>query len=154
MSDRVVCNWRDIMDRRRFLAAAPLALAAPRLARAAETDPIRLRDLYERDMSFSAVALENEGRRVDIAGFMAPPLQAESTFFVLTKMPMAVCPFCEPGMDWPDDLLAVYARRTVEVVRFNIPLVTSGVLELGDYVDPELGFYSKVRLTDASYVRA
>ena len=142
------------MDRRTFLALAPLALAVPCAVRAQEEGPIRLRDLYNRDMSFSDVALAHEGRRVDVAGFMAPPLKAESSFFVLTKMPMAVCPFCEPNTTWPDDLLAVYARRTVEVIRFNVPLVTTGVLELGDYVDPELGFYSKVRLVEATYERA
>ena len=85
---------------------------------------------------------------------MAPPLKAESTFFVLTKKPMAVCPFCEPGMPWPDDILAIYARRVVDVIGFNIPIVTQGRLELGDYVDPELGFASRVRLVDATYARA
>ena len=146
------------MHRRMFLTLAPVALAAPALIRpgaihAEEAGPIRLRDLYNRDMSFSDVALASQGQRIDVDGFMAPPLKAESTFFVLTKMPLAVCPFCEPGQTWPDDILAVYARRLVEVVPFNVPLRASGTLELGDYVDPELGFYSKVRLTDATYDR-
>ena len=146
------------MQRRRLLALAPAALAVPSLLRpgaawAENTGPIRLRDLYNRDMSFSDIALANKGQRIDVDGFMAPLLKAESTFFVLTKMPMAVCPFCEPGQTWPDDILAVYARRVVEVLPFNVPLRTTGVLELGDHVDPELGFYSKVRLSDASYAR-
>ena len=144
------------MHRRLFLAA-PLILAAPALIApgAAHADePIRMRDLYNKDLSFSDVALGNEGKRITVSGFMAPPLKAESEFFVLTKRPMAVCPFCEPGMPWPDDILAVYARRVVQVIGFNIPILTEGVLELGDYVDPELGFASKVRLTDAAYRRA
>ena len=33
-----------------------------------------------------------EGKRIRVEGYMAPPLKAESTFFVLTKRPMAVCP--------------------------------------------------------------
>jgi hypothetical protein len=136
-----------------LLPAASLATALPtRLL--AEGEPIRLRDLYNRDMSFSDLALSHEGERITIAGFMAPPLKAESQFFVLTKMPMAVCPFCEPGMPWPDDILAVYAKRVVNVIPFNVPIQTTGVLELGDFVDPELGFYSKVRLKDATYARA
>jgi len=136
-----------------LLPAASLSTALPtRLL--AQVEPIRLRDLYNRDMSFSALALSHEGERITIAGFMAPPLKAESQFFVLTKMPMAVCPFCEPGMPWPDDILAVYAKRVVNFIPFNVPIQTTGVLELGDYVDPELGFYSKVRLTDATYARA
>ncbi|QDA36554.1 hypothetical protein E4191_19940 (plasmid) [Paracoccus liaowanqingii] len=144
------------MSRRQILSllpALPLAAALPGGVRAQDA-AIRLRDLYNRDLSFSDLALSNEGQRITIVGFMAPPLRAESNFFVLTKMPMAVCPFCEPGMPWPDDILAVYAKRVVDVVPFNVPLQTSGLLELGDCVDPELGFYSKVRLTDATYGRA
>jgi hypothetical protein len=140
------------MNRRTFLALAP-ALLAPAALRA-QGEPIRLRDLYERDMSFSDLARAHEGKRVAVAGFMAPPLKAESTFFVLTKMPMAVCPFCEPGQTWPDDILAVRARRVVEVIHFNVPIVTTGILELGDHVDEEFGFYSRVRLTDAVPERA
>jgi len=145
------------MHRRLFLALAPAALAVPALIRpaaAAQDDgSIRLRDLYNRDMTFSDLALANEGQRIDVDGFMAPPLKAESTFFVLTKMPMAVCPFCEPGQTWPDDILAVYARRVVDVIPFNVPMRASGILEMGDYTDPELGFYSRVRLSDATYER-
>lgn len=136
-----------------LVSAAPFVLTMPGRIRAQE-GPIKLRDLYNRDMSFSDIALSNEGERVTIAGFMAPPLKAESNFFVLTKMPMAVCPFCEPGTPWPDDILAVYAKRVVNIVPFNVPLETTGVLELGEYIDPELGFYSEVRLSDATYARA
>lgn len=140
------------MNRRQVLCLLPLFTVLPRLARA--DAPIKMRDLYNKDLSFSDLALANEGERIAVSGFMAPPLKAESVFFVLTKMPMAVCPFCEPGMPWPDDLLAIYAKRVIEVVPFNVPIVVEGVLELGDYVDPEFGFYSKVRLSDASYSRA
>ncbi len=140
------------MNRRTLLAAMPcLALARP--APAAETRTL-LRDLYNKDLSFSDLALAAEGKRITVPGFMAPPLKAESVFFVLTKMPMAVCPFCEPGMPWPDDILAVYARRVVDAVPFNVPIEVTGLLELGDAVDPELGFYSKVRLVDATFQRA
>ena len=146
------------MDRRRLLAlwcALPL-LPGNAVAQAeAEGDgAIRLRDLYRPDRSFSDLALALEGERIVVAGFMAPPLRAESSFFVLTKMPMAVCPFCEPGAPWPTDILAVYARRVVDTVPFNVPIHTTGFLELGDHVDPELGFASKVRLTDAAFERA
>jgi len=136
---------------RRHLLALPLALLAPRAV--AQDGPILLRDLYNKDLSFSDAALSAEGGRLTVEGFMAPPLKADSVFFVLTKRPMAVCPFCEPGMPWPDDILAVYAKRIVDVVPFNVPIVVEGVLELGDEVDPELGFYSKVRLTDATFRR-
>ncbi|MFN4128981.1 MAG: hypothetical protein ACK4GC_04085, partial [Paracoccaceae bacterium] len=77
--------------RRRLLSllpALPLAAMLPGRLRA-EGGPIRLRDLYNRDLSFSDLALSHEGERITIAGFMAPPLRAETNFFVLTKMPMA-----------------------------------------------------------------
>jgi len=141
------------MIRRTLLAALPALAIAPRLVLAAGDAPIKLRDLYNKDLSFSDLALAAEGQRFSVAGFMAPPLKADSVFFVLTKTPMAVCPFCEPGMPWPDDILAVYAKRVVDVIPFNVPINVTGLLELGDAVDPELGFYSKVRLVDASFAR-
>jgi len=144
-----------VMFRRTLLAALPAIVLSRSLpARAAEDAPVKLRDLYNKDLSFSDLALTNQGIRTTIAGFMASPLKAEPVFFVLTKMPMAVCPFCEPGMPWPDDILAVYAKRVNDVIPFNVPILVTGVLELGDAVDPELGFYSKVRLTDATFARA
>lgn len=142
------------MIRRTLLAALPAVLLARPAFAATPDSPMKLRDLYTRDMGFSDLALSQKGSRTTIAGYMAPPLKAYSVFFVLTKMPMAVCPFCEPGTPWPDDILAVYAKRVVEVIPFNVPILVTGVLELGDAVDPELGFYSKVRLMDATYDRA
>lgn len=144
------------MNRRHLLGMLPALVAAQvlPLPLTAQDAVIRMRDLYNKDLSFSALALASAGQRITVAGFMAPPLKAESQFFVLTKMPMAVCPFCEPGMPWPDDLLAIYAKRVVQVVPFNVPITVTGLLELGDHVDPDLGFYSKVRLTDATFARA
>ena len=142
------------MDRRRFVVLSPALLLVPRAASAQEEDgTIRLRDLYNKNMSFSDVALASEGQRIVVNGFMAPPLKAESTFFVLTKMPMAVCPFCEPGQTWPDDILPVYTRRVVDPSPFNVPMQTTGILELGDYVDPDTGFFSVLRLVEATYER-
>ncbi|MEE2951518.1 MAG: hypothetical protein VYD57_09760 [Pseudomonadota bacterium] len=120
----------------------------------AETEIIKLRDLYEKDQSFTKLAKRLEGQRVGVEGYMAPPLKAESNFFVLTRRPMAVCPFCESEADWPDDILAVYAKRVVDVVRYNVKLVTTGRLELGAFTDPETGFVSRVRLADATFERA
>ena len=142
------------MDRRRFLVLSSALSLLPHASAAQEGDgTIRLRDLYNKDKSFSDLALAREGQRITVDGFMAPPLKAESTFFVLTKMPMAVCPFCEPGQTWPDDILPVYTRRVVDPLPFNIPMNATGILELGDYVDPETGFFSKLRLTEAIYER-
>ena len=124
---------------------AACALAAPK--------SVKMRELYNKDLSFSDFAKEHEGKVIAVNGFMAPPLKAESKFFVLTKMPMAVCPFCEPEADWPDDILAIYARRIVDVLPFNRRIIVEGRLELGGYSDPDTGFYSMVRLENATYRR-
>ncbi|WP_108658244.1 hypothetical protein [Acuticoccus kandeliae] len=142
------------MDRRDFLSAMGAAALLGAVARpAGAEDVVRMRDLYNKDLSFSDYAKAMDGKRVTLQGFMAPPLKAESNFFVLTKRPMAVCPFCETSAEWPDDIVAIYSKRTVEVVPFNVRIVSRGVLELGDHRDEETGFVSRVRIVDASYER-
>jgi hypothetical protein len=138
------------LNRRTILLTGLGTLAAPGLLRA-QTAPIKLRDLYNKDQSMTDLALSLEGKRASFEGFMAPPLKAEAKFFVLTKRPMATCPFCESSADWPDDILAVYTKRIVDVIPFNVGIETRGVLQLGDYKDPETGFFSRVRLMDATY---
>ena len=142
------------MTRRQFLAGAGTVSlwAIPGLSVLANP-VIKLRDLYNKDLSFSDLALSIEGDRVAVKGYMAPPLKAESVFFVLTKRPMATCPFCNDGDDWPDDIAAIYGKRTVNVQPFNVGIVVSGTLELGDYKDPETGFFSRVRLINATISR-
>lgn len=145
------------MNRRGFFATATGAvITAPFIAtRAMAAEPqVRLRELYNNDMSFTPFAIEHEGQRVAIEGFMAPPLKADSEFYVLTNRPMAVCPFCSSEAEWPNDILAVYAQRVVDVIPFNVKIVTRGTLTLGTYTDPELGFVSRVRLVDAVQERA
>lgn len=139
------------MDRRHFLGLAGLALM-PRGAFAADA-PIRLRDLYNKDLSFSDLALSLKDKPIVVDGFMAPPLKAESTFFVLTKMPMSQCPFCETTTQWPDDILAIYTRRIYDVVPFNVGIRVAGVLRLSDFTDPETGFVSRVQVTEARFER-
>lgn len=139
-----------MLTRRRMLATGLATLALARPALAAEP-PIKLRDLYNPDRSFSDLAQSLEGQRITVEGFMAPPLKAVSRFFVLTKMPMAVCPFCETEAEWPDDILAVYTKRVVKVTPFNVRIEARGKLELGGFTDPDTGFLSMLRLTDASY---
>ncbi|NDV02033.1 twin-arginine translocation signal domain-containing protein [Pseudoroseicyclus tamaricis] len=143
------------MKRRSFLthsAAAGLAAGLPLRANAAEA--VLLRDMYANGMDFSDLAQSLEGQRVTLEGYMAPPLKANSTFFVLTKMPMTVCPFCETEAEWPDDIAAVYTSRIYDVVYYSVKLLTTGRLELGTERDEETGFVSRLRLVDASFDRA
>ncbi len=143
------------VKRRDFLIGmAALGLAGFGISGAAGAEEaIKLRDLYNKDLSFSDFAKAKAGGRVAVTGFMAPPLKAESSFFVLTTRPLAVCPFCETEAEWPDDILAVYTKRVLKVVPFNVGLVVRGRLEIGTFKDPETGFVSRVRLADAVYER-
>ena len=117
----------------------------------AENDKIKLREIYNKDLSFSKKAIDFQGKSVRIYGFMAPPLKAESRFFVLTKMPMSVCPFCESDADWPDDIVVVYTEEILRAVPFNVPIIVEGILDLGSYKDEESGFYSRVRLLKSEF---
>jgi hypothetical protein len=147
------------MNRRCFIQNAGAIALVPvisglDLSAADARETIRLRALYNKDLSYSDYATAMEGKRVSVSGFMAPPLKAESTFFVLTRRPMAVCPFCETEAEWPDDILAIYTKRIIDVVSFNTKIVSTGLLTLGTYTDPDTGFLSRVRLTDAHFERA
>lgn len=146
---------RNIQPSRRSLLISGFCAAVmlPRGGHADPDAPILLRDLYNKDLSFSDLAVGLEGQRIAVEGFMAPPLRAESSFFVLTRRPMSVCPFCDSEADWPDDIVAIYTKRLVKVIGFNVPITVKGELQLGTYRDPELGFVSRVRLADAIYER-
>ena len=119
----------------------------------AGNETLKIRQLYNKDLSFSDLALSLEDERVTVKGYMAPPLKAASQFFVLTKRPMATCPFCNDGDDWPDDILAVYAKRQVNVQPFNAIISVQGKLQLSDFKDPDTGFFSRVRIENATYQR-
>ncbi|TCP95591.1 hypothetical protein EDC44_10893 [Cricetibacter osteomyelitidis] len=102
-------------------------------------------------LEFSDKVKTLSGKEVVIQGFMAPPLKAESQFFVLTKMPMAICPFCSSDADWPEDILVVYLKKRQTFVQFNAIIEVEGVLEHGMFIDPDTGFVSMLRLRDASF---
>ncbi|WP_246704130.1 hypothetical protein [Rhizobium sp. P38BS-XIX] len=102
-------------------------------------------------LQFSDKVKELNGKDVAINGFMAPPLKAEAAFFVLTEIPMSLCPFCSSDADWPDNIMVVYLSAKQTFVQFNAPIVAKGVLEYGSWTDPETGFISQLRLRDASF---
>ncbi len=140
------------MNRRSLLTTGLALAAAPIFARRASAqDAAKIRDLYEGARDLSDWAQSNEGDRVTFEGYMAPPLKADSNFFVLTALPMSVCPFCETEAEWPNNIVAVYSKRTIDVIPFNRKIEVRGRLETGAYRDPETGFVSLVRLEEATY---
>lgn len=110
-----------------------------------------MRDLYAAGAEFSTQARALQGKEAVVQGYMAPPLRADAAFFVLTKLPMAVCPFCDSELDWPTDIVLVRLRRQQDWVEFNRPIRVAGTLQLGTEVDDDTGFVSRVRLVDAAY---
>ncbi|HEX2527572.1 MAG TPA: hypothetical protein VHL31_14910 [Geminicoccus sp.] len=130
-----------------LVMAAGCCLARPGLA----AERIRIRDLYARGAEFSPQALALADKTVTVPGFMAPPLKPDASFFVLTKLPMAVCPFCDSELNWPNDIVLVRLAGQQDWVDFNQPILVTGTLSLGTEIDEETGFVSRVRLVDASY---
>lgn len=146
---------RSKPSRRSLLLAAVLAPLAR--GAGAATDPARLKfdDLYVGDgilgMEFSGRTKELAGQRVAMRGYMAPPLKAEASFFVLTRTPVDLCPFCNSDADWPTDIVVVFPGREAEFVQNSVPIEVTGVLEVGGFRDPKSGFYSRLRLVDAAF---
>ncbi|MGY2048260.1 hypothetical protein [Methylobacterium sp. JK268] len=136
-------------NRRTLIAgAASLLAAGARPARAEEA--LTFEELYGAvgvlGLSFSDKVKALAGREVAMRGYMAPPLKAEATFFVLTAIPMALCPFCSSDADWPNDIVVVYLDSRQTFVPPAKLIAVTGRLEVGSWTDPETGFVSLLRL--------
>jgi hypothetical protein len=102
-------------------------------------------------LEFSDRLKQLSGKEIRMKGFMAPPLKAEAAFFVLTEIPMALCPFCSSDSDWPDNIVVVYLSEKQTFVQPSTTINVTGILEHGSWTDPETGFVSLVRIRDAQY---
>jgi hypothetical protein len=129
---------------------------APLAARAGPAE-LRFSELYVSrgplGLEFSERVKTLAGKPVAMRGFMAPPLKAEATFFVLTREPVALCPFCDSDKDWPADIVVVHLGREQEFVQNNQTIEVTGTLEVGVKVDAETRFLSRLRLVDARFRR-
>jgi len=138
--------------RRRFLfwlAALSAALATPAWAEELLSFDTLYKSIGVLGIQYSERALALRGQAVRMRGFMAPPLKPESRFFVLTREPVAVCPFCASDAEWPVDIVVVYLKDTLAPVDFNRRVEATGRLEIGSWTDPQTGFVSQVRLVGA-----
>lgn len=137
---------------RRSTISACVAWGFVRLgSRAWAADELKFTELYTTGVDLTPKAKSLAGKEVTMSGFMAPPLKAEAEFFVLTRVPMAVCPFCDSQMDWPDDIVLVMLDDTVSFTPFNRRITVTGRLEVGFVKDSGTGFVSFVRLSSAHY---
>lgn len=146
-----------LLSRRASLALGlGLAALAPLRARAATE--LSFDELYGKvsvlGLEFSEKVRELDGQAVRITGFMAPPLKAESDFFVLGKQPMAICPFCSSDADWPDDIVVIYLRKAQTFEHTTGLITVEGMLEHGSWTDPKTGFVSLLRVRDAGFEAA
>ena len=91
-----------------------------------------------------------EGGEVTISGFMAPPLTPTIYFFVLTEVPMSVCPFCSSDADWPDNIIVVKADDSITALPYDTPITVTGTLEIGSETEEETGFVSQLRIRATS----
>lgn len=101
-------------------------------------------------IQYSERALADKGKTIVMRGYMAPPLKPESKFFVLTREPVSICPFCASDAEWPVDIVVIYLKGTLAPVNFAERIEVEGRLEIGSWVDPQTGFVSQVRLVDAN----
>lgn len=136
-----------------LLAGLPLLMATRPAA--AATPSLSFDQLYSKfgvlGLEFSEKVKSLAGQEITIKGFMAPPLKAEAAFFVLTEIPMSICPFCSTDSDWPDNIVVVYLGEKQTFVQPSQTIEASGVLEFGSWTDPETGFVSLLRLRNAEY---
>jgi hypothetical protein len=123
----------------------------PSRALARGATPFTFTDIYARDNVLSEAAVSLTGSPITMRGFMAPPLKPDIAFFVLTKLPMTVCPFCSDGTEWPEDIVVVYLEGELQFVPYYAAIEVEGRLDTGFITDPETGFVSLVRMREARY---
>jgi hypothetical protein len=135
-----------------LLAGFPI-LTFSRRARA--EDVITFDELYGKisvlGLEFSPKVKQLNGQAVAMRGFMAPPLKAEAQFFVLTEVPMSICPFCSSDADWPDNIVVVYLDEKQTFTQPSQTIEVRGTLEMGSWTDPDTGFVSLLRIRNAEY---
>jgi hypothetical protein len=142
---------RPGLRRRQFAAGLALLPAGGAFAQALPR--VRMFELYQQDMGFSALARRLAGKPISMQGFMAPHLKVESDFFVLSNAPVEACPFCESEDQWIDTIVFVRMKKRQEAARPGDLIQVQGRLEIGPQTDAATGFVSRVRLVDASFQR-
>ena len=144
-----------LLSRRVFMGATSAAAYSALTRKAAAAETISFGQLYSK---FGVLGLEYSdkikalaGKPVSMEGFMAPPLKAEANFFVLTEIPMALCPFCSSDADWPDNIVVIYLGGRQTFLPGGTRILVDGKLELGSWTDPDTGFLSRLRIRDARF---
>jgi hypothetical protein len=128
------------------------------VARASDANDARLlfTELYKggssRGLVFSDKLVALHGKQVVMTGFMAPPLKPALDFFVLTRVPLSLCPFCASDAEWPEDIVFVRMPRGQTIQPTSATVRVTGQLDIGNKTDEATGFVSLVRI-DADHVQ-
>lgn len=135
---------------RRAACGACLAFAALASPLTGSAEDLSFSELYS-DWTAAGLVLSEkteslEGGTVTMTGYMAPPLTPTIRFFVLTEVPMSVCPFCSSDADWPDNIIVVKVSDPVTALPYDSPISVTGTLEIGSEIDAETGFVSQLRI--------
>src|SRR4030088_3342856 len=141
---RLLASARSRLRRRSLVTLARPVPLSRLSARARERSIVA--DRWAAGGEFSPKAKQLAGEVVELRGYRAPPLKPEVEFFVLTTLPMAVCPFCDSAAAWPEDIVLVYLNRPVRALPYDRLIGVSGTLQIGTETDAGTGFVSRVRL--------
>lgn len=134
------------------LALLTLLILSAAFAQSEFTFSTLYADADTQELSGELVAAS--GQTVTMLGYAAPPLKPDADFFVLTKYPMAICPFCETEAEWPPDIVYIkLPKGGTDTIIFGALKVT-GTLEVGTAKDPDTGFVSKIRIQADKVERA
>jgi len=134
--------------------AAVLALTAMSLAlrgtAVRHTPTLQFTEFYQgggaRGLILSDKLIALHSKRVVMVGFMAPPLKPALDFFVLTRVPLALCPFCASDAQWPEDIVFVRLPPGQTLTPTSALLQVVGRLDVGTKTDTATGFVSLVRI--------
>ena len=116
-------------------------------------EAIRLEALFAPGSGFTEMAQRLHGTSVALHGYMAPPLEPDTSLFVLTAVPMSACPFCSSEAIWPREMVLVYLTDRQPWVDYYEPIIARGVLDLGVSVEAATGLVSEARLVEATFER-
>lgn len=156
----LACQRLGECHRRAFLCLPLLALTpSVQAADAMSLDNLLTFDSLYKSVGVLGIVYSDQAKalkdhEVRMRGYMAPPLKPESKFFVLTREPVAVCPFCSSDAQWPVDIVVIYLRDTLAPVNFSKRIEVTGKLEMGSWTDPQSGFVSQVRIVDAKVTKS
>lgn len=137
-----------------LLACAALAAGA-RPGRGAAGGAIALRDLYDGDGSGpSALARVLDGRRVALAGRVAPLPSGLAGWLALGETALVPCQLCGGPHDWPVGVVAVHAPGLPHLADPYAIITLEGTLALDIAARADTGLPDRLVLLDAALVAA